>query len=158
MFNFNSDLAAAAANGLRTALNGGTLFLFAGAVPSDPDAALDMDAVHTQVAALSAGGGGLNFDTATDEFLYKSASETWAGLVAFDGFQDDQTTLTPTFFRFCADGDTGRDVATGPRLQGTVSGQSGNGDIKLQSASVTANGANEVGVAGFYIEMANLSG
>lgn len=158
MFNFNPDLAAYAANGLRTALNGGTLFLFAGTVPADADAALDLDTVHTQVAALSAGGGGLNFDAATDAFLYKSASETWVGLVDFDGFQSGSTTLTPTFFRFCPAGDTGRDAGTGPRLQGTVTGQTGNGDIKLQSATVTDNGTNEVGVAGFYIELANLSG
>lgn len=158
MFNINDTLAAAAANGIRTALNGGTLFMYAGTAPSSPDDALDMGGTHTQVAALSAGGGGLNFDSAIDEFLYKAASETWSGLVAFDGAEAGQASLTPTFFRFCQAGDNGRGAATGPRLQGTITGPSGNGDVKLASATVTANGSNEVGLAGFYFQIANLGG
>lgn len=157
MFNINDTLAAAAANGVRTALNGGTLFMFSGNPPSDPNAALDMASTHTQVAAISAGGGGLNFDTAIDEFLYKAASETWAGLVAFEGAESAQTTLTPTFFRFCPAGDNGRTAGTGPRLQGTISGPAGNGDVKLATATVTANGSNEVGLAGFYMQIVNLA-
>lgn len=157
MFNTNPLLAAAAANGARGALNGGTLYIFAGTPPLTPDDPLDMDNTHTQLAAITAGGGGLNFDTAVDAFLYKSVSETWTGLVAFDGFDDSETTLTATFFRFCPSGDNGRGTGAGPRLQGTVSGQSGNGDVKLQSAALTANGSNEVGLAGFYIEFTNLA-
>lgn len=157
MYITNDLLAAAAANGMRTALNGGKLFLFAGTIPTDADVALDMVADHTELAEISAGGGGLNFDSAIDGFLYKSASETWAGVVDFDGAGSGSTTLTPTFFRFCPAGDNGRGAGAGPRLQGTVSGPSGNGDIKLQSATVTDNGTNEVGLAGFYIEVVNLS-
>lgn len=157
MYITNELLAAAAANGMRTALNGGSLFIYAGTIPADADAALDMVAGHTELAKVTAGGGGLNFDTAVDGFLYKSASETWAGLVDFDGAGSGSTTLTPTFFRFCPAGDNGRGAGAGPRLQGTVSGPSGNGDVKLQSATVTDNGSNEVGLAGFYIEVVNLA-
>lgn len=160
MYLANSSLAAAAANGVSTALTGGQVFLYAGPVPANANAALDMVSSHTEVAILTVDGEGtgLSFDPSTDGFLYKSALEVWKGLVSFDGADAGETTLTPTFFRFVASGDNPREEGTDPRLQGTVSGQNGNGDMKLVSPTVTANGSNEVGIAGFYIELTNLVG
>lgn len=148
------DLAAAALNAMASILNGGTLRYFAGPVPAEAGDALDMVSQHTELVVLSVDGegNGLTFDAATGGVLPKAASETWSGLVDFDGAQDSETTLTPTFFRFCASGDDGRDAGEG-RVQGTIGGPSSSADIRLGDGNtVTANGTNTRALPIFTIE------
>lgn len=152
----NDDLLAAAAAGIKTELDGGFMYYFTGSVPASADDALDMVSDHTQVAMLSVdndGATGLTFETPTDGVLNKTTSEAWSGTVAFDGTEDAESTLTPTFFRLCQSGDNGRGAGAAPRVQGTLGGPSSTADIKLASATVTANGTNTVSLPIYYIQI-----
>lgn len=153
------DLAEAVLNALKSELDGGFLYFFAGPVPDGPEDALDMMNDHTQVAMLSEsndGVTGLTFAAASDHTISKTPGEDWRGTVTFDGADDSETTLTPTFFRFCPDGDDGRGAATTPRLQGTIGGPNSTADVRLSSDTLTANGTNETGLAGFTVSLASL--
>lgn len=157
-YKVTATLAAAMLNALKAGLDGGRLYIFAGAAPASPDAALDMVGMHTQVAALSVGGDdvtGLTFDTATGDLLPKNGTESWDATIALDG-SDAGPTVTPTFFRFCEVGDTGRDAAVSLRLQGTVGGPASTADLKLGASTVTDNGTNTVGVAICNVRLSSL--
>lgn len=143
----NAELAAA-----KTALDGGFLYLFAGPVPTTASEALDMGSLHTEVAKLSLGGDGVTglvFDAPSGGVLAKPSAADWSGLVAFSGAEDAETTLAPTFYRFCPSGDNGRGAATTPRLQGSVGGPSSAADVRLNTDTVTANGSNTQALAGY---------
>ena len=132
------NLLAAAMAGIKSELDGGTLFYFAGPVPADAGDALDMASQHTQLVAMS----GLQFDDPSGGVLPKAAGDTWQGLIEFDGAQSGENTLTPTFFRFCASGDDGRGAGD-MRVQGTIGGPQSSADIKLgDGTTVTQNGTN----------------
>lgn len=108
--------------GLKSVLDGGFLYLFAGPMPATPGEALDLVALHTQIAKISAGGDGvtgLTFDAAVGDSIFKSA-QAWSGTAAFDGAESAATSLTPSFFRLCPAGDTGRTLVTTPRIQGDI--------------------------------------
>lgn len=144
---------------LKSELDGGFLYFFAGPVPDGPDDALDMDNDHTQVAMLTEsadGVTGLTFAAPVDHTITKDPLEDWRAVVAFDGADDGETSLTPTFFRFCTSSDDGRGAATAPRLQGTIGGPNSTADVRLSTDSLTANGVNETGLAGFTISLASL--
>lgn len=144
-----SEVALAA---IKTALDGGRMYWFSGAVPATATAALDMGAEHTQLVEMTESGDGatgLTFDAPVGSSMLKASAEVWRGLIAFDGAEDTATTLTATFYRFCAAGDNGRGAATGPRLQGTI-GPAGS-DIPMASADLTANGANTQGMSYFAV-------
>ncbi len=130
----------------KNALDGGHLYVFAGPVPVTQDEALDMAGSHTQLVRLEAEGLGLTFAAPIGNVLPKNASEVWEGIVAFEGAEAAATSLTPTFYRFCAAGDDGRSEATGVRLQGTAGGPASNAAIQFGSDVMTANGSNSVGV------------
>lgn len=149
MLKYSNALAVEVCVALKDALDGGSLFLFAGTLPTDANAALDMVATHTQVAIITNNdtGTGITFDTPTTENLNKAAAETWKGSPNFDGKDGGLTTLTPTFYRFCESGDDGRGTGTGARIQGTVGGPSSGSDIELGSATVSSTGsAIEIGL------------
>lgn len=104
---------------VKTDLDGGYLHIFAGPVPVDADAALDMGASHTLLAKIAAdatpadnGIVGLQFTTsAVNGALAKSASQTWAAKIHFDGKDAAQagvSPLTATFFRFGGGGNTAK--------------------------------------------------
>ena len=145
-FKITTPLASDAMSALRTALNGGRLYYYAGAEPTNAGDALDMVATHTELCVLTLNGGGttgLTFEPVTGDTLVKTAAEVWRGLIAFTGAQAAQATLTPTFFRFCAAGDDGRDGAgTRRRIQGSLGGPSSNADLSLGSNTLTRNGVN----------------
>jgi len=145
-FKITNPLAADALSGIRTSLNGGRLYYYAGAEPANAWDALDMAATHTEVCVLTLNGAGvtgLTFEPVTGDTLAKTAAEVWRGLVAFSGAQAAQTTLTPTFFRFCQPGDDGRDGAgTRRRIQGSLGGPASGSDLMLGSATLTRNGVN----------------
>lgn len=139
-------------------LDNGFLYIFAGTVPTDADAALDMVATHTLLAKIAAdavpadaGVVGLTFAaSAADGAIAKNSGETWAGKVHFvgkDAGSAGVSPLTATFFRFCdaADNGQGAGGAATPRIQGTV-GTSG-ADLILTSVSLSDNGTNTVGIA-----------
>lgn len=146
------ELAEAMLAALKGELDDGFIYIFSGPVPELPGDALGMVSDHTQLAMLSKDGDGstgLTFEAPVDHSISKAAAESWRGLVAFDGAEDSETTLTPTFFRFCPAGDDGRSASDTPRLQGTVGGPNSNADFWLASDTLTANGSNETGAAGF---------
>lgn len=149
MYQATSGLLEAALNAIKSQLDGGTIYVFSGAAPASPGAALDMASTHTQLAAITVNGSGtgLTFDAASGDTLNKAAAETWKGLVAFSGYQSASTTLTPTFFRFCKSGDNGQGATTNARLQGTVGGPNSGADLRLTADTVTANGSNEIGAS-----------
>lgn len=130
---------------LKTTLDGGFIYVFSGTVPVDANVALDMGSQHTQVLRLSNNGGatGLTLQTPTGDTIIKTPAEIWSGLIAFDGAQAGLTTLTPSFYRFCPTGDTGRTSApSGLRIQGTVGGPASSADMIFGSDTFTRNGTN----------------
>lgn len=154
----SSALAEAMLDAVKSSLDGGFIFIFSGAVPTQAADALNIAAVHTQVAKLSVSGGatGLTFEVADGAVVSKETTEVWSGLVLFDGFENAATTLTPTFFRFCPAGDTGRGAGSGARLQGTVGGPGSTADMKLAGPTVTDNGSNTVGADLFNVRLSSL--
>lgn len=158
MFKITDDLAAAMLTAFKTEMDLGFIYIFSGSVPATPDLALDMVTDHTQLAKLSVdddGVTGLTFAAASGAVISKDA-DVWEGTILFDGFEDVETTLTPTFFRFCATGDDGRTSASTPRLQGTVGGPTSTADMRLASDDVTANGTNTVSAAMFNFRVSGL--
>lgn len=157
-YKITDDLAAAMLTAFKTEMDLGFLYLFSGTVPATPDLALDMGADHTQLALLTVdddGTTGLEFGAAAAAVISKN-SDVWEGTIAFDGFEDAEVTLTPTFFRFCAAGDNGRAAADTPRLQGTVGGPASTADLRLATDDVTANGTNTVSAAMFNFRVSGL--
>lgn len=146
-------------------LDSGFLYIYAGTVPTDADAALDMVGTHTQLAKIAAdavpvdaGVTGLTFAaTASNGALAKNAAETWASIINFVGKDSAQAgvgPLTATFFRFCKATDNGQAAGdtTTPRIQGSV-GTSG-ADLNLTSTALSDNGTNTVGIATFEVRQA----
>src|SRR5690606_8630784 len=126
-----NDLANTIASAVRTALNGGFLYLYSGPVPATADEALAMVNDHTEIAKFSDGDDGvtgLTFDEPVNGVLNKAAGEDWRATTSFDGADDGETDLAWSFYRFCQDGDDGRGAATGPRVQGTVGGPTSGAD------------------------------
>lgn len=139
-------------NALRDELNGGRMFWFSGPVPASPDDALDMLNDHTQLVEFTESGDGvtgLTFDAPSGNAMLKAAAESWSGLIAFDGAEDSEDTLNASFYRFCADGDDGRGVASSPRIQGTIGTVGAN--ILMASTALTANGSNTQGLSYFAV-------
>lgn len=134
--------------GVSEQLTGGKIYVFAGPVPANADAALDMASSHTLVAIISdaGGSGGLNFDAASGGVLPKQASQTWEGLVAFDGAQAASSSLAATFWRFCASGDDGRSAGGSStyRIQGTAGGPNAAAEMDVGADALIANGTNKV--------------
>ncbi len=144
--------AAAALAAIKAGLDGGTLYLYAGPVPADPDDALDMTGSHTEIARFTEsndGTSGLTFAPPSGAGMVKNPAETWEGTVSFAGADSSQASLMPTFWRFGANGDDCRGEATGPRLQGSAGGPL----TDLPCGEQTDNGANTVAVDTFIVAM-----
>lgn len=155
----STQLSESLLDGISQMIGGGLMYWFAGPVPESADDALDMDNDHTQVLVLSVDGtgDGISFDSPDGTVLAKDPGEVWSGLIEFDGAEDSETTLTPTFFRLCPDGDDGRDEAPGPRIQGTIGGPSSSAEIRLSDGStVTANGTNSRSLPIYSIDITGL--
>lgn len=153
-------LSAAALNAIKATLDGGRMYYFAGPVPAEAGDALDMVNDHTEVVVMTESGDGttgLTFETSSGGSLSKNSAEEWSGVVTFSGAEDTETTLTPTFFRFCPAGDDGRGAGSGGRIQGTIGGPSSPAEIKLSDGTtVTDNGANTRSLAIFNINLSSL--
>lgn len=149
---------------LKEQLDNGFIYIFAGAVPADADAALDMVNTHTLLAkiaaddpAVDAGATGLTFAAAaSNRAITKSGTQTWAAKVHFvgkDAAQAGVGPLTASFYRFCSAADNGQAAGTTstPRLQGTVA--TSGGDINLTSVALEDNGTNTVGLSAYEVRM-----
>jgi len=144
-------LAQALLGQVKSALDGGFLYVFAGPVPATADEALDMSTSHTQLAKLSVVGNGLTFAAPVGNVLPKEPSEEWEGLIEFDGANSEATSLAPGFYRFCSATDDGRGVGASVRLQGTAGGPASNAAVLFSSDVMTANGSNSTGVSIFNV-------
>lgn len=152
-----NDLAAQALAAIKSELDGGFLYIYAGPPPATAGAALDMDTLHTQLVMLSVGGdgsSGLTFAAPNGPVMSKTSAEAWEGLIAFDGADDGEGELAPTFYRFCGPGDDGRSADGGPRLQGTVGGPTSGANLVLGTDTLVDNGANSQGVGVFTVPIA----
>ncbi|MBW8776851.1 MAG: hypothetical protein JF596_18120, partial [Stenotrophomonas sp.] len=128
----------------------GFLYFFAGAQPLSADTALDLVTVHTHLIRISNNNTstGLTFEVPTIGVLVKAIAEVWKGVYAFEGFQDGETELPPTFYRFCAGSDNGRgaaDPTTGYRVQGSMGGPASGADLRVGSNLVVNAGEQPVG-------------
>lgn len=139
-------------------LDGGFIYIFAGAEPATADDALDMVSTHTLLAKIAAdavpadaGTVGLNFAAAAaNRALAKASGETWAAKVHFvgkDAALAGASAINAVFYRFCAAGDNGQGAGsdTSYRVQGSV-GVVG-ADINLSSVALFDNGTNTVGLS-----------
>lgn len=158
MSQINTAMAAAMAAAVKSNLDGGCLYIFAGKMPDSAADALDMTATHTQIAKITVGGDGstgLTFGAPTIGVASKNTSETWSGPVAFDGANAGASTLAPTFWRFCAAGDSGRagNVASA-RWQGSAGGPSSADELVLSADTYGPTG-NTITVSKFYLRINN---
>lgn len=151
----SDDIAAATLGAIKSALDGGRLYIFNGPVPADADTALDMDTLHTELIVMTEsndGITGLTFDAPVGSSMGKAAAEVWEGLIGpFDGANDTAPTLAPTFYRFCGDGDDGRGAAVGPRLQGTCGGPSSGAALAFDTDTFTPDTVSTKGVGIFAV-------
>lgn len=150
MYKINPTLAEPILNALADEISGGYLIIFAGPEPASPDDQLDMDNQHTHVATITLDGDGvdgLSWDAATGNVLAKVNADVWRGTVTLDG-ADAGPTIEPSFFRLCSSSDDGRGGYPGTfRLQGSVTGPSGGGDLIIGAPTLTDNGTNTVSIA-----------
>lgn len=132
--------------GVSELLTGGSLFIFAGPVPANADAELDMVSDHTLLAVIDDSGGGLTFGTPANGVLSKSSGQTWSGLVDFVGAEAGAGSLAATFYRFCAAADDGQTAGGSStyRVQGTAGGPSDAAEMDVGSATLVDNGTNTV--------------
>lgn len=96
----------------KSALDGGVLRIYSGAIPANADADSSGATILCTIS-LDATGTGLTWgSTVTAGILSKNTTEIWRGLV--------DNTGTATYFRFMAIADTGALSTTDKRVQGTV--------------------------------------
>lgn len=141
---------------VKAALDGGRLYVFAGAVPDTADEALDMVTEHTELVEMTEsadGSTGLTFGTAASSALPKTEAEDWKGLIDFDGLVSGPGTQTPTFLRFCEAGDNGRAAATTQKRIQMTCGPVGQ---EVHLSDCVDNGTNEKGVSIFEIRALDL--
>lgn len=145
-------------------LDGGFIYIFAGAVPASADAALDMATEHTQLVKIAAdavpvddGVTGITFEAAAvNGALPKESTETWVGKVHFvgaDAADAGVAPLTATFFRICGAGDDGRAAGTAstPRIQGTIN--TAGAELNVTTVALDDNGTNTFGIAAGEVRM-----
>lgn len=149
----NAPLTEALLSSLKNELDYGFLYIFSGPVPDSPSDALDMVSTHTRLATITVnndGMTGLTFAPPSGNLLPKNGGEDWIGTITFFGAEENEDTLTPTFWRFCRSDDDPTASASGyPRVQGTVGGPASGADMIRSTETMTANGSNVIGVSVF---------
>ena len=119
----------------KSALDGGVLRLYTGAIPATADADSSGLTVLCTIS-LDATGTGITWgSTVTAGILSKNTAEIWRGLIG--------TTGTATFFRFMAISDTGAASTTAKRVQGTM-GLVG-ADINFSNVNLVAGNYRVIG-------------
>lgn len=143
--------------GIKEQFDGGFLYLFAGPVPASADEALDLVTLHSGVAKFTEsddGTTGLTFDAPVDGFIGKATAEAWEATIDITGFHGSDTTIEPTFFRYCMGADDGSGAAnttTGYRLQGTVGSINGGFDLGCNPTTFTDGTTREIGAFGIAV-------
>lgn len=111
---------------LKSMLDGGSIKLYDGPIPSSADSALSGNSLLVEIKVKTTGAG-LTFESAAPSgVLVKSLSEIWESDVIAGG--------TPTFFRFVKGADTGVASTSEVRIQGSV-GLAGT-DMQISSATL----------------------
>lgn len=144
---------------LKSALDGGNMYYFAGTVPASASDALDMGSTHTQVVKMTNNGDGstgLTFAAPSGTAMSRNISETWSGTVALNGAASGSSAHV-TFFRFCPAGDDGRGAATGIRLQGTIGASGSGATIELNAASTELTAGNTESLGSFSVSVSQIS-
>jgi hypothetical protein len=128
--------------GLKDALDGGKILVYAGTKPASADAAIGA-AVLLVTITIGGVGTGINFDTAAaGGAINKAPLETWKGTNVADG--------AAVFYRHVAAGDDGTLSASAMRLQGNV-GSSGS-DLNLTAGTGLTTGI-ETPVDSYSVEL-----
>jgi len=114
---------------LKSILDGGSIKIYSGTVPSTADAALDPANTLLCTVTVASGSTGLSFDTAASEgVLSKPSLTVWSGVNAATG--------TASFYRHVASADDGTASTTQPRLQGAISTYGA--ELNLTSTTLTS--------------------
>ncbi|WP_368921284.1 hypothetical protein [Comamonas aquatica] len=98
--------------GLRGAMNGAFLNIYAGAVPVSADAAIGSATLLVTISVDGDGVTGLTFGAAANGEISRSAQESWMGNVVATG--------NPSFYRLVKSGDKGNASTSALRVQGTA--------------------------------------
>jgi hypothetical protein len=111
MVKLSTTTVTALAAALKSALDGGFLYIFDGPVPATAAAATTGATLIATITKDGDGVTGLTFDTPTTGLLSKTAAEAWEGTSSGG---------TAVFFRFCESGDTDPEAADSlvHRIQG----------------------------------------
>jgi len=114
---------------LKSVLDGGSIKIYSGTVPSTADAALDPANTLLCTVTVASGSTGLSFDTAASAgVLSKPSLTVWSGVNAATG--------TASFYRHVASADDGAASTTQPRLQGAISTYGA--ELNLTSTTLTS--------------------
>lgn len=160
MSTIDTYTAQAALAAIKSALDGGNMYYFAGTEPTSAADALDMDNTHTQLVMMTASGDGstgLTYADPSGVSMSRNTSETWEGTVAFSGYESGESALTATFWRFCPAGDDGRGAATGVRLQGSLGASGSGASIELNAATTELTAGNTETLGAFSVTMSDIS-
>ena len=140
----STELATSVVAAVKSQLDGGFLYIYAGAVPADVEDALDTQNVHTLLAKVSLNGDGvtgLTWDAAANRAITKPSGADWEATAAFSGFEDSESELLATFARLVPAAQDPEVGTSTPRAQFVVSGPGGFGEVVLASQLVTNSGA-----------------
>lgn len=120
--------------GLKEALTGGHLYIYAGTEPATADASLGAATLLVDISGDGVGDALLLAASAVDGTIEKDATQVWQGTCAASG--------TATFCRYALPADGGALSTTAVRLQGDV-GLAGK-FLNLSSTSLTASAIQKV--------------
>lgn len=120
--------------GLKEALTGAHLYIYAGTEPASADAALGAATLLVDISGDGVGDALLLATNAVDGTIEKDATQVWQGTCVATG--------TATFCRFALPADAGDLSTTAVRLQGDV-GVAGK-FLNLSSTSLTASAIQKV--------------
>lgn len=115
--------------GVKEALDGGFIDIYAGSPPATADAAVG-GATKLCRISLNSTGTGINLDTAAvNAVIAKAPAQTWSGL--------NLATGTAAWYRHVAAADDGTLSTTQPRVQGTIA--TAGADMNISNTSLTQN-------------------
>ena len=143
----NSSVATSMLATIKTSMDNGILVLYHGPVPALADDSLNLISNHTELVRIEGG----TFDNPVDNVLSKDSGE-WSAAPVFDGANDTEATLSPTFFRLVGSGDDPT-APSGPVIQGSVGGPSSAAELRLPTTTVTNGSSTPVAIAIFNLRL-----
>lgn len=131
---------------LKTALDGGFLYIYAGTMPADAGDALSGATLLCKVTESGDGSTGLTFEAPSGGTMTKETTEDWASAVI-------TASGTAAFFRFCDSTDTPANASsTKARLQGRCGVAGSGAELILETVTLVNNGTNTTGCADFVVK------